>query len=117
MTETAPPGAWNVPVSGTQSRPTVLPFFVLGRNNLNPKVTVDGAGLTIKVVQTTRVPFEGIQGAEVSAGLRSTYVTLTAGSWQYLIHFRDEAALVEFLGRLAGAGVRLGPRAQGKLAG
>jgi len=110
------PDPWNVPVSGTQSRPAALPFFVLGRNNLNPRVTVDDAGVTVKVVGTTRLTFGQISKAETHKGLRSIYVTLSGGSWEYLIHFRDEGALKEFLSRLSAGGVALGPDAQKRLA-
>ncbi len=102
---------WTVPVSGTQSRPAGLPLFVLGRNNLNPRVSIDDEGVTVRVVLTTRLSFGRIKGAEIHAGIRSAYVVLTAGGWDYLLHFRDEDALGEFLRRLDAGGVKLGPRA------
>ena len=117
MPESASTDSWDVPVTATQSRPALLPFFVLGRNNLNPRVTVESGGLTLKVVQTTRVPFAQIRSAEISAGLRSTYVTLAVPSWEYVIHLRDEDALVRFLGALDAAGVPLGSRARARQAG
>ncbi|MCA9567637.1 MAG: hypothetical protein KC656_07335 [Myxococcales bacterium] len=89
------------PVSGTQCRPAGLPLFVMSSNNLNPRVEATDAALLVKVVTTTPLPWSMIRNVHRRKALWTHVLAVTCGSWEYLLHFRDEARLAELEALLA----------------
>ncbi len=93
-------------VSGTQSRPAGVPLFVLGNNNLNPRVSIDEVGVTVKVVFTAVLPWAQISRVRRKKALFTTVVELRCAGWEYLCHFREPAEVDRLLAALAERGLQ-----------
>lgn len=103
--------AVNLRISASASRPSALPFFTVGRNNLNPQLTLWDGGITIRVVRRTSLAWGDILHVDVRRGYKTTYAVITNGRWDYIAYFNDRDALLHLLARLQDADVNLTPAA------
>lgn len=108
----------SIPVSATHSRPPGFPSpLSFAHNNLNPTLTIGPDGVVIKVVMTSEVPLADIKKVEIKKGLHGKFFAeFFNQGWDYIVHFPDQAALVELLKELRLREVTLGEAASGLLA-
>jgi hypothetical protein len=102
----------DLPVTGTSWRPGFLPLFVLGRNNVSPRLVVSPQGLEFGVVRTTKLDWNGITKVDVRRGIGSTYAVISHGGWDYIAHFRELDGLRTLVNQLREHGVALTPAAE-----
>ncbi len=92
-------------VSGIGWRPSFLPLIVLSWNNLNPAAKLSDAGISVKVIRTTMLPWESIKHAVVRKGLITTYCEISSGNSDYILHFWDRSDLGVLVRELRNRGI------------
>lgn len=92
-------------VFGTGWRPSLVPLLLLSHNNLNPAASFDEHGITVKIIRTTKLPWDTIEKASVRKGLITTYCVISAGRSEFVLHFREREDLGVLVAALRNHGI------------